>query len=99
MAISTTDSGKRLGVGRMKYVLFTTPYCPACPPVKTVLKELEQKGRISGENVDVTQENGYEKAIAFNVSRAPTVIFLDEANHEIGRANNASEVKSIVFDY
>ena len=81
------------------YVLFTTPTCPACPTVKTFLKELETKGQVMGENFDVTQDAGYEKAINFNISKAPTVVFFDENKQEIGRANNVSEIKSIVFDY
>ncbi len=80
------------------YLLFTTPTCPSCPPVKSFLKELEQKGHLEGEHVDVTQGNGYEKAINFNISKAPTVVFFDSGK-EIGRANNISEIKSIVYDY
>ncbi len=81
-----------------KYVLFTTPTCPSCPPVRAFLKQLETRGELSGENVDVTAGNGYEKAVQFNISRAPTVVFFDE-NREIGRANNVSEIKNILFDY
>lgn len=83
----------------MKYYLFTTPTCPSCPAVKNFLKELETKGQVSGENIDVTQEQGYEKAINFNVSRAPTVVFLDETQREVARAYNINEIKSIVYDY
>lgn len=81
------------------YLLFTTPTCPSCPPVKSFLKELEQKGQLAGEHIDVTGDNGYEKAINFNISKAPTVVFFDEKQREIGRANNISEIKSIVYDY
>ncbi len=83
----------------VKYLLFTTPTCPSCPTVKSFLKELETKGRVAGENIDVTQEGGYERAVTFNVSKAPTVVFFDENQQEIGRANNISEIKSIVYDY
>ncbi len=81
-----------------KYVLFTTPTCPSCPAVKNYLNELETKGQLTGEKVDVTQNNGHVKAIKFNVSKAPTVVFF-ENDQEIGRAHNISEIKSIVFDY
>ncbi|MFH1247139.1 MAG: thioredoxin domain-containing protein [Candidatus Micrarchaeota archaeon] len=81
------------------YLLFVTPTCPSCPPVKTFLKELEQKGQVTGEQVDVTNDNGYERAINFNISKAPTVVFFDENQQEIGRANNVNEIKSIIYDY
>lgn len=80
------------------YLLFTTPTCPSCPPVKALLKELETKGQVSGEQVDVTNDNGYEKAVNFNISKAPTVVFF-ESGREIGRAHNIGEIKSIVYDY
>ncbi len=81
------------------YLLFTTPTCPSCPPVKLFLKELELKGTVSGKLLDVTQDNGYEKAVELHISKAPTVVFFDENQREVGRANNVSEIKSIVFDY
>lgn len=82
-----------------QYLLFTTPSCPSCPPVKTFLKELEGKGTVCGKSLDVTQDEGYEKAVSFKICKAPTVVFFDEALQEIGRANNIPEIKSIVFDY
>ncbi len=83
-----------------KYLLFTTPTCPSCPPVKALLKELETKGVVQGELIMVGENDStYEKAAAYNISRAPTVVFFDENNNELGRANNTSEVKSIVYDY
>jgi len=94
------EAGLKESVKMVKnYLLFTTPTCPSCPPVKNFLKELEQKGHLLGEHIDVTQGNGYEKAIIFSISKAPTVVFFDENQQEIGRANNISEIKSIVYDY
>ena len=81
------------------YFLFTTPTCPSCPPVKSFLNELEQRGEVAGTVFDVTKNDGYEQAIVFNVSKAPTVVFFDEKKQEIGRANSIGEIKNIIFDY
>ena len=83
-----------------KYMLFTTPTCPSCPPVKALLKDLETRGMVKGELITVGADDGsYEKAAAYHITKAPTVVFFDEQDNELGRANNPSEVKSIVFDY
>lgn len=82
-----------------KYMLFTTPVCPACPPVKALLKDLEAKGMVKGELITVADDASYEKAERYHITKAPTVVFFDEQNNELGRANSTSEVKSIVFDY
>ncbi|MEK6981502.1 MAG: hypothetical protein AABX38_01105 [Candidatus Micrarchaeota archaeon] len=82
-----------------KYVLFTTPTCVACPPVKKYLAELETKGMLSGQNYNVASDEGYEQAVTCNVTRSPTVIFFDQNNREVARANNVSEIKSIIYDY
>ena len=82
----------------INYLLFTTPTCPSCPPVKAFLKELEINGQVNGEQVDVTDDRGYERAINFNISKAPTVVFF-EGGKEVGRAHNIGEIKSIVYDY
>ncbi|HLC68437.1 MAG TPA: glutaredoxin domain-containing protein [Candidatus Bilamarchaeaceae archaeon] len=81
------------------YLLFTTPTCPSCPPLKKLLSELEVKGALKGENIDVTSNGGYEKAMEFHVNRAPTVVLFDENKNEVGRAHNVHEIKSIVYDY
>ncbi len=76
----------------MRYLLFTTKYCVACAPVK---KFLEQKA-LKGEMVDAVEES--EKAIEYGVRSVPTVVFFDEGGCEVGRANNVSDVRSILSD-
>lgn len=81
------------------YLLFTTPTCPSCPPVKEFLSELEAKGMLHGENIDVGNDQGYEKATQFSINRSPTVVLFDEQKQEVARAYNVQEIKSIVYDY
>lgn len=82
-----------------KYMLFTTPTCIACPPVKSFIAELESRGLVNGERIDVGEEQGLERAIQYGISQSPTVILFDEQQQEIGRAHNVQEIKSIIFDY
>lgn len=81
------------------YLLFTTPTCSSCPPVKKFLSDLEARGTVSGEQVDVASAGGYEKAVHFGIHKAPTVILFDEEEREVGRAYSITEIKSIVYDY
>jgi thioredoxin-related protein len=76
----------------MKYLLFTTKYCVACAPVK---KFLEQKA-LKGELVDASENE--EAALKYGVRSVPTVVFFDEEGNEFGRANNVSDVRSILSD-
>lgn len=76
------------------YLLFTTPFCPNCPPVKAFMSRLGMEGT----HVDATEEQGSQQAIQFGVRSVPTVVFLDEGKHEIGRANNVSSIRMMLSD-
>jgi len=73
----------------MKYILFTTTSCPKCPVVKNFVAE---KINFPGETLDNDSPNFAEKASEFKVDSAPTLIVLDDAENEIFRGNEASEI-------
>ncbi len=73
----------------MKYILFTTPMCPNCPPMKEFVKDLDV------EMVDASTPEGLEKAQKMNVSSVPTLIAMD-GDEEKGRGHTVEEVKNLV---
>ncbi|MBI5176459.1 hypothetical protein HY995_00055 [Candidatus Micrarchaeota archaeon] len=74
-----------------KYVLFTTPYCVGCKPVKEFLK----RATIDGETLDASGE-GSEKAVEMGVRSVPTVVLLDERGGEVARASNVSTLRELL---
>ncbi len=75
-----------------RYELFVRKTCPNCPPVKECCSHLP----FSGEQIDVDTDAGLEKAQKYGVFSAPTVIFFDEAGHEVSRAHSAREIHAQV---
>lgn len=76
----------------MKYILFTSPFCAACKPVKEFLSNT----KINGEFVDAADDNGSEIAVKYSVMKLPTIIFLDSNGHEICRCHSIGEIKEII---
>jgi len=74
------------------YLLFFTPMCPNCPSVKDYMKMI----RLEGKFVDATERNGYTLAAHYSVFSVPTVIFFDEQEHEIGRAQSIGQIKRLI---
>jgi hypothetical protein len=76
------------------YLLFTTPFCSSCPPVKEFVRKLPLEGSL----IDATESEGGQKAESFGVMSVPTIIFLDENKQEVGRANSVSAIRSILSE-
>lgn len=74
------------------YEFFMRKTCPNCPPVKAYMANLDMNGKM----VDVDTEEGLKMAADKGVFAAPTVIFYDEENVEIGRAHNVDELNAIL---
>ena len=78
-----------------KYLLFTSPFCKFCPTIKEFLKTVDAQGA----NFDITQEEGRTKALSLNVSKVPTIVFLNDSGSELTRAHNITEIRDILSDY
>ncbi len=76
----------------LHYEFFMRRTCPNCPPVKNYMAEVA----MDGVQIDVDTEAGLEAAAAKGVFAAPTVIFYDAKNNEIGRAHNVEELTAIL---
>ena len=76
----------------LHYEFFMRRTCPNCPPVKNYMAEVT----MDGIQIDVDTESGLEEAAAKGVFAAPTVIFYDAKNNEIGRAHNVEELSAIL---
>jgi glutaredoxin len=76
------------------YLLFTTPFCSSCPPVKAFVSSLPLEGAM----IDATDSEGSQKAESFGVMSVPTIIFLDENKNEVGRANSVSSIRSLLSE-
>ena len=78
-----------------KYVLFTSPFCKFCPTIKDFLSTTGK----NGVNIDITQDEGRDRALGLGVNRVPTVVFFDSSNNEVSRAHNVTEIRDILSDY
>jgi len=76
----------------LHYEFFMRRTCPNCPPVKNYMEGVT----FSGVQIDVDTEDGLKEAAAKGVFAAPTVIFYDVQNNEIGRAHNVEELRTIL---
>ena len=72
------------------WVVFTTPYCASCGPVKEQLAADDPSARIV--TVDATREP--HLADAFEVRSAPTVLLADERGEVQGRFVGAPAVRA-----
>lgn len=75
-----------------RYEFFLRRTCPNCPPVKAYMAAIA----MDGEQIDVDTEAGLQSAAARGVFAAPTVIFYDAQDTEIGRAHNVEELNAIL---
>ncbi len=75
-----------------RYEFFLRRTCPNCPPVKAYMADIS----MDGEKIDVDTEAGLQSAAAKGVFAAPTVIFYDAQDNEIGRAHNVEELNAIL---
>ncbi len=75
-----------------KYLLFYTPTCPNCPPVKNFMKE----SLIEGSEIDATTEKGMEKSEKYEIFSVPTVIIFNDKNEIIGKYNDIEDIKKVI---
>lgn len=78
-----------LGRGDRTWVVFTTPFCASCGPVKEQLAALDPSAEIV--TVDATREP--HLADAFSVRSAPTVLLADTAGTVQARLVGAPAVR------
>jgi hypothetical protein len=71
------------------WVVFTTPYCATCGPVKDQLAEADPGARVV--TVDATREP--HLADSFSVRSAPTVLLADAAGEVRARLVGADAVR------
>ena len=76
----------------LHYEFFMRRTCPNCPPVKNYMADVT----MDGVQIDVDTEDGLKEAAAKGVFAAPTVIFYDAQNNEVGRAHNVEELSAIL---
>ena len=75
-----------------RYLLFSQITCTKCPAVKEFLKTID----IPGDEIDATNDDGFEEARKYLVMSTPTLIFYDESEKEIGRALSLEELKAFL---
>ncbi len=64
----------------MKLTVFSTTYCPHCPPAKKLVKELAEKYGIEYEIIDLDQTSDPEKlklAEELGIMAVPTIVYND----------------------
>jgi ribonucleoside-triphosphate reductase len=81
----------RRQVKASSYLIFTQKSCPNCPAMKAKLPALS----VSGQDLDVASDAGYEAAMTWSVTATPTLILLDADGRELDRIMTASDWKSV----
>ena len=72
-----------------EYLYFFRQECPNCKPVRTLLTDLEKRGRA----VDVDTDQGMQLAMEFQILSTPTVVFLNEDGRENRRATAVQDIR------
>lgn len=75
-----------------RYIIVTQLNCTKCPAVKEFLKTID----VPGDEIDATEDAGFEEARKLNAMATPTIIFFDENDKEIGRAVDLEELKAVL---
>ncbi len=73
------------------FKLFTSQYCPKCPPVKNFLKNIH----VNGEEIDVSTDLGINIAKGYNVMSTPTIILFDENDRIVLEAFSIEDLKRV----
>jgi len=73
------------------YLYFYRETCPNCPPVSAWLEGSDYKGR----SINVDRESGMHEALRYDITAAPTVVFLDENGNETGRGSSVAQLDSL----
>lgn len=77
------------GEGTPDYLYFFRQDCPNCKPVRTLLTDLEERGRA----VDVDTDLGMHLAMEFQILATPTVVFLNGEGQEARRATAVADIR------
>ncbi len=75
--------------GQAEYLYFFRKECPNCAPVRSLLTDLEERGRA----IDVDTEEGMQLAMDHQILATPTVIYLDAQGREARRATSIHEIR------
>lgn len=90
------DAAKLAMVGNEKILLFIKKNCPNCPPVIDFLsREVREFStyEVDEDNPSIVVSAATKK---YNVTSAPTVIFIDIHGLESARANNVDDLKKVL---
>ena len=75
-----------------EYLYFFRKTCPNCPPVANWL----DGSGLQGRRIDVDRESGMHEASLYDITAAPTVVFLDSLGRETGRGSTVAVLDSQV---
>lgn len=74
----------------VNYLYFFRKTCPNCPPVADWLRD----SGIEGRDIDVDRESGMHEAVRYNITAAPTVVFLNGEGRETGRGTSVPALET-----
>ena len=75
-----------------EFLYFFRKTCPNCPPVADWL----DRSGLEGRRIDVDRESGMHEAGLYDITAAPTVVFLDAAGRETGRGCSVAALEAQV---
>lgn len=84
----TANTTGNEGVQAERYLYFFRETCPNCPPVRSLLKNLDMQG----DEMDVDTEEGTRAALEYGIYTTPTVIFFNPGKDEVYRASTIAEL-------
>ncbi len=73
-----------------EYLYFFRKTCPNCPPVADWL----ERSGLEGRRIDVDRESGMHEAGLYDITAAPTVVFLDSLGNETGRGSTVAALEA-----
>ncbi|GEM_PF-5531995 len=75
-----------------RYLFFSQLSCTKCPGAREFLKTVD----IPGDEIDATEDSGFEEARKYKVMATPTIIFFGESEKEIARLLDLEELKEFL---
>lgn len=74
-----------------KYLLFTSPICRNCPPMKEYVKTID----IMGIDIDISTQDGFEIAKKYEVQSTPCLLLFSNSNI-IAKTHSVDEIKKVL---
>ena len=74
-----------------EYLVFTTPICPNCPPVKSYMSKLHEDKKALVTFIDAITPSGRRLVAEYKVYSVPTIIEIEEET-EIHRYHSVLEL-------